>query len=160
MRKRESRWSALNVNDAVREVIGLVEPELRTNGVRLQLELDKSLPLVLADLVQIEQVILNLARNAIEAMSGNHSPRCELSIQTAATREAVRVTVHDSGPGVTSETADRIFDPFFTTKSEGMGIGLSLCRSIVATAGGRLWLERDAGPGAVFHFELPLLKTE
>lgn len=160
LRKRESRWSSLDVNDAVRGVIGLVGPELRAHDVRLQLELVESLPLVLADSVQIEQVILNLARNSIEAMSGNHSHVRELTIETATTGDAVRLSVRDSGPGITVETADKIFDPFFTTKPEGMGIGLSLCRTIVVAAGGRLWFERDGQQGALFHFELPLLRDE
>jgi len=106
--------------------------------------------------VQLQQVLLNLAMNAIEAMDGVTDRARELTLTTRdLDADQVEVTVEDSGPGINPETMARIFDPFYTTKPSGMGMGLSICRSILQAHGGRLWAEAKEGRGTVFHFSLP-----
>jgi signal transduction histidine kinase len=114
------------------------------------------LPLIQGDRVQLQQVILNLIINALEAMSGvSEGPR-ELLIGTAKDGSGVLVAVQDSGPGLNPGSFDRLFDAFYTTKPGGMGMGLSICRSIVEGHGGRIWASRTAGPGATVQFALPI----
>jgi signal transduction histidine kinase len=122
----------------------------------LQTRLAAGLPLVQGDRVQLQQVILNLIINAVEAMSGVDGLR-ELLISTEQDAlSGVLVTVRDSGPGLKSESVERLFDPFYTTKPEGMGMGLSICRSIVEAHGGRVWASRPGGPGVTIQFTLPV----
>jgi PAS domain S-box-containing protein len=148
---------ALHINEVVNEVMSLVQHELFSHRVTLRLELAPALPLVLADRIQLQQVILNLAINGIEAMQPVKDRRRELVIRTRQneTGQAL-VTVSDCGVGVAAEDVDRLFDAFFTTKSGGMGMGLSICRSIVDAHGGRLSASGNSGPGATFQFTLPL----
>lgn len=128
-------------------------------GIRVGYRIDPKVEMVLADKVQIQQVILNLIRNAIEAMSG--SPRRELLISTARNEEDMAViSVCDTGPGISPEVADQLFQPFVTTKSAGMGVGLSICRTIVEAHGGRIWVEPTTGGGATFRFTLKLALKE
>jgi signal transduction histidine kinase len=125
--------------------------------VALRLELAPALPLVLADRIQLQQVILNLVINGIEAMQPVTDGPRELVIRTRQDEtDQVLVTVSDCGVGVAAEDVDRLFDAFFTTKSGGMGMGLSICRSIVTAHGGRLSASGNSGPGATFQFTLPL----
>jgi signal transduction histidine kinase len=125
--------------------------------VALRLELAPALPPVLADRIQLQQVILNLVVNGIEAMQQVTDRPRELVIRTRQDEaHQVLVTVSDCGVGVAAENADQLFDAFFTTKSSGMGMGLSICRSIVDAHGGRLSASGNAGPGATFQFTLPL----
>lgn len=126
----------------------------KENGVRVIYRFDPRLDLVLADKIQVQQVILNLIRNAVDAM--RTSPRRELVIATdlADNDGFARVSVADTGPGLASEIVDRLFQPFMTTKSDGMGVGLSISRTIVESHGGRIWVESNADNGATFHFTL------
>jgi two-component system sensor kinase FixL len=125
----------------------------REHGVDVRFDLDPAADLVLADKVQIQQVVLNLIRNAIDAME--ESPRRELRICTRAVEGGmVEVSVADSGPGISEEVADQLFNPFVTTKATGMGIGLSISRTIVESHGGRIRAERNRDGGATFHFTL------
>ncbi len=146
----------LAINEAVLDVIALTRGEVVKNGISLRTELKEGLPLIQADRVQLQQVILNLIMNAVETMSEVDERPRELLVGTD--RDAtggVVVTVTDSGPGVNPANFDRVFEAFYTTKPRGMGMGLSICRTIVEAHGGRIWASRTAGPGATLQFALP-----
>jgi PAS domain S-box-containing protein len=146
----------LDTNDVVEEVIALVQRELDSHQVLSRIELAPGLPMILGDRVQLQQVIINLVMNGIEAMqSVSDRPRTLVIRSQQDESHRVLVTVTDSGVGISTENADRLFNAFFTTKSSGMGIGLSICRSIVEAHGGRLWATANAPRGATFQFTLP-----
>jgi PAS domain S-box-containing protein len=154
--KTNSQKAPLDVSHAVNEAIALVQRELLSHQVSLRIELSRSLPVVLADRVQIQQVIINLMINGIEAMQTvTDRPRVLVIKSHRVEAHRVQVTVEDCGVGISAENANRLFDAFFTTKSAGMGMGLSICRSIIAAHGGRLWAEPNLPQGATFHFTLP-----
>jgi signal transduction histidine kinase len=146
----------LDVNDVVREVIALVQRELIGHRVSLRMELAPALPMILGDRVQLQQVIINLVMNGIEAMQPVTARPRELVIRSGQDAAQVLVNVTDCGVGIPAENAERLFDPFFTTKSSGMGMGLSICRSIMEAHGGRLWAKANAPHGATFQFTLPV----
>jgi signal transduction histidine kinase len=151
----------VDINEAVREVIELTQGEAAKNGVSMLTVLDDGLPLVPGDRVQLQQVMLNLIVNAVEAMSAMSMGPRELLISTAAdSSNGVSIAVRDSGPGLPPVEIKRVFDPFYTTKAHGLGMGLSICRSIVETHGGRLWASANAPRGAVFQLILPLEEIE
>jgi len=159
-KKAPARKDAIDLNEAIRGVVALTHGEAVKNGVSVQTQLADGLPLVQADRVQLQQVILNLIVNAVEAMSGVAEGSRELLISTGRDgSDNVLVAVQDSGPGLTPEACDRAFDAFYTTKPGGMGIGLSICRSIIEQGGGRIWASRQAGAGATFLFTLPVQGT-
>jgi PAS domain S-box-containing protein len=154
--KTDAQKAPLDVNHAVNEAIALVQREMLGHRVSLRMELSRAPPVVLADRVQLQQVIINLVMNAIEAMQAVTDRPRELAIRTQRNEtHQILVTVKDCGVGISVEDADRLFDAFFTTKASGMGMGLSICRSIIAAHGGRLWVEPNSPPGATFHFTLP-----
>jgi C4-dicarboxylate-specific signal transduction histidine kinase len=156
-KRQAPRMELLDVNRKVREVLALAEHELKTHDIVLRTELAPALPGVAGDRVQLQQVLLNLIVNAIEAMSGVHDRPRELTIATAASEpHAVVVEVRDSGPGLNEEGAKQVFEPFYTTKEQGIGIGLSISRSIVEAHRGRLWATSNQPHGAVFRFSLPV----
>lgn len=156
IKKVPPRNDRLDINETVREVIALTRSELLRNGVSLQTQLAKGLPLVQGDRIQLQQVILNLIINAVEAMSGVSEKSRALLIATGTDASGgVLVEVRDSGTGLTPQSLDHLFDPFYTIKPGGMGMGLSICRSIIEAHGGRLWATMNAPQGAVFHFTLP-----
>jgi signal transduction histidine kinase len=147
----------LDVNDVVREIIALVQRELRSHQVLLQIELAPALPPILADRVQLQQVIINLVMNGIEAMQSVTTRPRKLVIRSRQDEtQQVLVSVTDCGVGISAENADRVFNAFFTTKSDGMGMGLSICRSIIEAHGGRLWATANIPHGATFQFALPV----
>jgi PAS domain S-box-containing protein len=147
----------VDVGDVAKEAIELMRPETVKHGISLRTELASDVPLVLGDRVQLQQVIINLIMNSIEAMQTLTSRRRELLIRSECDQSrGVLFSVMDTGPGISSESADRLFDAFFTTKSSGMGMGLSICRSIIQAHGGRMWAGSSVGPGAQFQFTLPL----
>jgi signal transduction histidine kinase len=151
----------LDLNDTVREVLALVGDEAKKNGVMIRTRFAGDVLHVLSDRVQLQQVVLNLVMNGIEAMSGVEDRSRELIITTRnIDADQVQVSVADSGPGLEPKAASRIFDPFYTTKASGMGMGLSICRSILQNHGGRLWATANDGPGASFHFTLPKCHEE
>jgi len=155
-RKAPPLKDSQSINEAVLDVIALTRGEVVKNGISLRTELAEGLPRIQADRVQLQQVILNLIINAVEAMSGVGEGLRELVIGTEADESnRVAVTVQDSGPGLNSESLERVFDPFYTTKPHGMSMGLSICRTIVEAHGGRIWASRPAWPGATLQFALP-----
>jgi PAS domain S-box-containing protein len=147
----------LHVNDVVRETIGLMQREVFSHQVSLRMELAATLPTILGDPVQLQQVIINLVMNGIEAMQSVTDRPRELLIQSRQDEtQQVLVSVTDCGVGISSENADRLFNPFFTTKPSGMGMGLSICRSIMEAHGGRLWATANVPHGATFQLTLPV----
>ena len=154
-RKTETQKAALNINDAISEVIPLVRREMIEHRVALHLELAPTLPAVFGDRVQLQQVILNLIVNGMEAMAPVTDRRRKLVVRSQLDDSGkVLVAVEDSGIGIDPENATQLFNAFFTTKPSGMGMGLSICRSIIENHGGKLWASRNSGPGATFHFSL------
>jgi len=158
--KGETERRIQSLNQLVEEALALALVGARQRGVRASLELDHNLPPVLVDHVQIQQVVLNLVRNAVEAME--HAERGELTITTRALPEQgmVEVIVADTGPGIAPELAERLFQPFVTTKATGMGLGLSICREIVEAHHGRLTTAPGAAGGTVFRVTLPIASRE
>jgi signal transduction histidine kinase len=154
--KSGSTKERMNMNAAVQEIIGLARDEVRRKGVKVKTELAEGLPEVLGDRVQLQQVLLNLMMNGVGAMSTVEGRARELVIKTQDGEEGqVRVTVQDSGIGLDAESMEKIFNPFYSTKAAGMGLGLSISRSIIQNHGGRLWAEPNDGAGATFHFTVP-----
>ena len=144
------------LNEAIKEVMMLARGAITKNAVSDQIRLAEGALFVAGDRVQLQQVLLNLALNAIEAMGSVQEGPRELSISTEQTDEpGVLVAVRDTGPGIDTKHLERVFEPFYTTKSSGLGMGLSICRSIIDAHGGRLWAEANEPRGAVFQFTLP-----
>jgi PAS domain S-box-containing protein len=157
IKKAPPRMARVDVNEAVLDVITLTQSELLRHRVSLQTELATGLPLIEGDRIQLQQVILNLILNAVEAMSGIDEGAREMRVSTG--REAsngVLVTVRDFGPGLDTQSVDRMFEAFYTTKPNGLGMGLAICRSIIEAHGGRLGATANEPRGAVFQFSLPL----
>jgi len=156
VRRQVQRKERCDLNAAIREVLVLTDDELRRNNILVETSLDADLPMVECDRVQIQQIILNLIMNAVEAMGTvNDRPR-RLAVGSASDAKAVQIEVRDSGPGIDPSHADQLFEAFYTTKAEGMGMGLSISRDIVEAHGGRLWVSPSVSQGAAFHFSLPL----
>jgi PAS domain S-box-containing protein len=155
-KKAPPRKDWLDINETIHEVIALARSEVQRNRVALQTQLSDELPLAPGDRIQVQQVILNLINNAIEAMSAADDGPRELEIGSAADQsQHVVVTVRDSGPGLGPEDLTRVFRAFYSTKPQGIGIGLAICRSIINAHGGRLWATINDGRGATFQFTLP-----
>jgi PAS domain S-box-containing protein len=154
-RKSGTKRQRLDMNEAIEEILALAQGEVRTKRVALRTDLATRLPPVLGDRVQLQQVVLNLVMNGLEAMSSVQDRPRELVIRTQEGQDdQVVVTVQDSGTGLDPKITEQIFDAFYTTKGEGMGMGLSISRSIVQDHGGRLWATTNEGPGATFQFTL------
>ena len=149
----------LDVNAVIREVLTLAGNEILRSGVAVRTDLAADVPAVLGDRVQLLQVMLNLVLNGVEAMSTITDRPRELLIKSARHPDGVLIQVHDSGEGVDPQQADNIFDPFFTTKPQGIGMGLSVGRSIVEAHGGRLWFTPGSSHGVVFQFTVPKADT-
>jgi PAS domain S-box-containing protein len=146
----------LNLRQVVREVVSLIRSELLHNQVSLKIESGGETPCVRGDAIQIEQVILNLVRNSMDAMAANDSARKRLTIHMLKSEPGeVKVSISDTGPGCPQEVVERLFEPFFTTKSTGLGIGLKISQTIIEAHSGKLWLEGNADTGATFSFTLP-----
>jgi len=157
VKKAPERKESLEINKAIIEVLGLTRGEMTNSGVLVQTRMADDLPGISGDRVQLQQVILNLIMNAIEAMSEVNEGSRELLISTSkAEDDGVLITVNDSGAGLPKVNPERIFEAFYTTKASGLGMGLSICRSIIAAHGGRLWATPKDTGGAVFSLMLPI----
>ncbi len=155
--KSDVEKAPLDINDVVKEVIALVQGELVSHRVSLRMEFANALPVVPADRVELQQVVINLVMNGIEAMQSVTDRPRELLIRSLQDEtQQVLVSVTDCGVGISAENADRLFNAFFTTKTNGMGMGLSICRSIIEAHGGRLWASANLPHGATFQFTLPV----
>ncbi|MBM3392725.1 MAG: PAS domain S-box protein [Betaproteobacteria bacterium] len=155
VRRSEPQRAPCDVNAVVEDAVGLIEGDARKRGVRIVLALAEKLPTVRADSVMLEQVLLNLMRNGIDAMQAMQPAERQLIVRTAAVEDGVEIDVADCGAGIAAEAAARLFEPFFSTKPEGMGMGLNICRSIVESHKGRMWVEANPAGGSVFRFTLP-----
>jgi len=158
IKKAPSREDRVDANAAIREIIELTRSEATKNGVLVRTELSESLPLVRGDRVELQQVILNLVINAVEAMSALTDGPRELQITTSRTESSghALVAVRDTGLGLVPAAEENLFKAFHTTKPKGLGLGLSICRSIVESRGGQMWASANAPRGAVFQFTLPI----
>jgi PAS domain S-box-containing protein len=155
MKKAPPKKEALNVNEVIQDVLALTESELMRSNVSVRTKLAAEVPAVLGDRIQLQQVLLNLVMNAIDAMSTVMDRRRRLLVQSVKHPLKVLVRVQDSGIGLDPDQKGSVFEPFFTTKREGIGVGLSISRSIIHAHCGRLWAVRGADGGAVFQFTLP-----
>jgi signal transduction histidine kinase len=156
MQKAPTRTDSVDLNEAVREVLELTHGEALKNGVSVRTQLADGLPLIQGDRVQLQQVVLNLILNAVQAMDAVTNGTREVLITTSRTAaNAVCLGVQDTGPGLSAETLPRLFEPFYTTKPGGMGMGLAICRSIIEAHGGRLWATGCELRGALFQFTIP-----
>jgi signal transduction histidine kinase len=157
MKKGDTRILPLNLNDLTNDVLELAHSELVERNIAVTTRLSSGLPDIQGDRVQLQQVLLNLVMNACEAMAGSNAADSSLDISTARDEnDSLRLTVSDHGPGVPIDQVSRIFEPFITTKSQGLGLGLSICRSIVSAHGGRLWVVNNPDRGASFFVSLPI----
>jgi PAS domain S-box-containing protein len=161
LKKGEVQHQPFDLNEVVREVLKLVRSDLVNQGVAVHAELAPALPAVNADRVQFQQVLLNLVMNACDAMAGGLAADRKLIIRTGlAGGEGIRVSVADRGVGLPPDMLEKVFEPFFTTKAHGMGLGLSVCRTIITAHGGKLWAANNPERGATFFFTLPVAKEE
>jgi two-component system sensor kinase FixL len=148
-----------NISKLIEEASALALVGAKELGIRVRFHFDRRFDLVLADKVQIQQVLLNLVRNAIDAMS--ESSRKELSVSTVPTGDGmIEVEVADTGPGISDDVAAQLFHPFFTTKPHGMGVGLSICKTIIEAHGGRIGTRPNPGGGTIFYFTLRAVRKE
>jgi len=161
VRRAPPRIESVEINAAIRQIGELVRAEAARANVRIETQLAEDSPLVSGDRVQLQQVMLNLIINAIESMREVAEGERNLTISTRCLApDEVLVTVRDTGPGLDAPKLDRLFEAFYTTKPGGLGIGLSICRSIVEAHGGRLWAEANSPRGAIFQFTLRQLKND
>jgi signal transduction histidine kinase len=144
----------VDVNQLILEMIGMLRSEVNRHSISIRTDLDTDLPRVTAERVQVQQLLMNLMLNGIDAMKNVSSER-ELTISSRAVADGVVISVSDTGAGLGPDPVDQIFNAFFTTKDQGIGMGLTISRSIVESHGGRLWASRSAGRGATFQFSLP-----
>ena len=156
MQKASVRLDRVDVNEALQEVIELTRGEALKNGVAVETQFAKGLPIITGDRVQLQQVVLNLILNALQAMGAVSEGARQVIITTRQIElNDLYVGVQDTGPGLNPETLSRLFEPFYTTKPNGMGMGLTICRSIVEAHGGRLWVSACQPRGALFQFAIP-----
>jgi PAS domain S-box-containing protein len=159
VKKAPLRMARIEINTVVDEMIELTRGEAIKNQVSLRTQLSEGLPLVEVDRTQMQQVVLNLIINAVHALEGVDQARRELLISSSMKgSDGVLISVRDSGRGISPEQLNRLFDPFYTTKPSGMGMGLSICRSIIESHGGRIWAEANLPRGAAFHFTIPTVR--
>jgi two-component system, LuxR family, sensor kinase FixL len=161
LKKGEVQKRCLRINQVVQDVLKLMRSDLINQRVTVDTQLAWNLPTVTGDPVQLQQVLVNLVVNACDAMTGCSTPQRRLLIRTATENGSATViaSVIDSGGSIPEEKMEQIFEPFFTTKTKGMGLGLSVCRTIIAAHRGKLWATNNLDRGATFHFSLPMAAT-
>jgi C4-dicarboxylate-specific signal transduction histidine kinase len=159
VRNAQLKFTKIDVNEAIEKVLLLSKRELERAGVTLRIDFDRTLPNIEADRVQLQQVVLNLVRNAIEAMAGVEGRNRILTVSSSVVEGYVSITIADTGVGIDPADKVRLFDALYTTKENGLGLGLSICRKIVTIHGGRLWVEENATHGTVFVFALPFRQS-
>jgi signal transduction histidine kinase len=159
VRDAQLQFAHVQLNDAVEEVLVLLKRELERVSVTLRTDFDTSMPKIEADRVQLQQVVLNLVRNAIDAMADVNGRARVLTATSKVADGHASVTITDTGVGIDPANRERLFDALYTTKGEGLGLGLSICRKIISAHGGRLWVEKNATHGATFSFDLPLRQS-
>jgi signal transduction histidine kinase len=159
-KKDATARASINIDDLIREALALLIGDLQAHRIAIQVQSDERLPRVNADRVQLQQVFLNLITNAIDSMAASDGPRVLGVTSEVHSSGGVIVSVRDTGAGVDSKQLDRIFNPLFTTKSQGMGMGLSICRWIIEAHDGQLWVVANGSGGAVFQFVLPAHAAE
>jgi signal transduction histidine kinase len=161
IKKAPPRKERFDLNEAISEVIDMMRSAIAKNGIALSTRLMDGLVPVWGDRVQLQQVVVNLILNALDAMSSVESGPRELSIRTEQSQTGgILVAVGDSGPGIAPGTLERVFEPFYTTKTSGVGMGLSICQTIINGHGGRLWVDANGPRGAVFKFTLPAVQED
>jgi len=161
LRKQDSQIRPVDINAVVQDVLQLLDGDAVRRSVQVRPILGRNLPPVFADRTQLEQVLLNLVVNGMEAMEDVTETARHLTVRTALTHNgSVEVTVSDSGSGIASDKLPLLFESFFTTRKEGMGLGLSIAKSIVDAHHGRIWAENNGGNGASFHFTVPTVNEE
>jgi signal transduction histidine kinase len=160
VRKTDGHIEAVQITDIIEDVLLVTAYDAQSNGIRIEKLFSPNVPRVRGDRVQLQQVVLNLVMNSVDAMRVTKGrPRC-LAILVEPHEEGALVAIQDSGPGIPTENLLRIFDPFFTTKATGMGMGLSICQSIIRNHSGEIWATSEEGRGAAFHFTLLGVKRE
>jgi C4-dicarboxylate-specific signal transduction histidine kinase len=155
-RKAPAQTMPLDLNEVITEGIALVQREIQNHRIVLQLDLARDLPPVLAGRVELQQVVINLMMNGMQAMEAVTDRPRSLVVRSSRHNDEVLVSVRDSGIGIDPDNMGRLFNAFFTTRANGMGMGLSIGRSIVESYGGRIWASNNDGPGTTFQFALPL----
>ncbi len=159
VQKREPRFSELSIGGLIQEALLFSKAEIGRRRARIELDLAEDLPVVIGDAIQIEQVVVNLVRNALESMQETPDDNRLVSIKALRQDEGtIRVDVCDCGKGIGGADLERVFEPFFTTKPEGMGMGLAISRTIVQSHRGRIWVSPNEEQGCTFHFTLPAVK--
>ena len=159
VREAQPRFTDVQINDAIEETLRLLRIDIERVDVTIRTALDKSIPTVEGDRVQLQQVVHNLVRNAIDAMTAVSGRPRVLTVSSEVTDGYVAVSIVDTGVGIASTSRERLFDPLYTTKGDGLGLGLSICRKIVAVHGGRLWVKENTAHGATFTFTVPLRQS-
>jgi len=160
VKREEKAKEPIILNDVLEDVVAVFMSEAIRSNLTIEKEFDESLPAVLGNAAQLEQVALNLIMNAGDASSQSPSGKKRVVLQTKVTDHAVQVTVRDFGPGIDEAKRDQLFQPFFTTKKSGLGMGLAICKSIIVEHGGRIGAENHPDGGAIFFFELPVPRSE
>jgi two-component system, LuxR family, sensor kinase FixL len=156
VKKERADFQSLDVNQLLHEVVGLVRNDAMIHKVAIELHLESDLSAVYGDRIQLQQVVMNLLLNAFDAIEGSSPENRTVQVETLGRDSEVLVTVRDHGPGIRREILERLFEPFNTSKEQGLGMGLSISRSIVSVHGGRIWAENNSDGGATFSFALPV----
>ena len=159
VKKERASFQPLHLNEILHEVVWLLRNDAMIRKVGIELQLDPDLPAVDGDRIQLQQVVMNLLLNAFDAIGESSSENRTVLVETSQHDVEIQVTVRDCGAGITPDTLERLFQPFNSSKRNGLGMGLSISRSIVGLHGGRLWGDNNSGPGATFSFTLPVVQV-